>query len=131
MRDGITVLLTPGHTPATQTVVVQTARGKVAITPLGPTYANWFPTNPRFGFALGFLRDTYNPDQNLTSTSRLYIREMERIVEAADIVLPIHEPGIPKVIPDQWWFLPPEGNDEKVKQFRERGQFTPGLYLMT
>ncbi len=129
VADGIKVLLTPGHTPACQTVLVQTARGKVAITPLGPTYANWFPANPRFGFPLGFLADTYNPDQNCTEIYRYYIREMEKIAEVADIILPIHEPGIPKVIPEQWWFLPPEGNDPKVKKFQARGRFTPGLYL--
>ncbi len=129
IADGISVLLTPGHTPGTQTVLVQTARGKAAITPLGATYANWFPANPRFGFPLRFLADTYNPDQEFVIPWRFFIRNMEKIAEAADIILPTYEPGIPKVIPDQWWFLPPEENDQKVNEFRERGRFTPGIYL--
>ncbi|MBI2957874.1 MAG: MBL fold metallo-hydrolase [Chloroflexi bacterium] len=129
LGDGLSVLLTPGHTPATQTVIVQTARGKVAITPSGPTYANWFPANPRFGFPLGFLADTYNPCQNYTQPPLQYIGEMRRIARAADIILPVYEPGIPKVIPDQWWFLPPEKNDARVKEFQQTGAFSPGLYL--
>ncbi len=129
IADGLRVLLTPGHTPATQTVIVQTARGKVAITACGPTYANWFPANPRFGFGMGFLADTYNPCQNYTQPPLEYIGQMKRIAKAADIVLPVYEAGIPKRIPDQWWFLPPEANDAKVKEFRAHGTFTPGIYL--
>lgn len=109
IAEGIRLLKVPGHTPGSQTLIVQTEKGKVALCgQSGPSYANWFPTDPRLGSPLGFLKDTYNPDPLLSCSMRAYIKSMERIASLADIVVPTHDWRIPRTIPEQWWFSPPD-----------------------
>ncbi|MDO8491968.1 MAG: N-acyl homoserine lactonase family protein [Dehalococcoidia bacterium] len=109
IAEGLKLIKVPGHTPGSQTLIVQTEKGKVALCgQTGPSYANWFPADARLGHALGFLKDTYNPDPLLAGTQRTYIQSMERIAGMADIVVPTHDWRIPRRIPEQWWFSPPD-----------------------
>lgn len=87
--DGIEVMLTPGHTPGGQSVVVDTAKGKAIITGLCCNAENF----PAGGGVIcpGVLLDTIKAYESMT-----------RIREAADILIPIHDLDIgkKKVIPD-------------------------------
>lgn len=87
--DGIDVMLTPGHTPGGQSVIVETAKGKAIITGLCCNADN-FP--PGGGVICpGVLIDTIKAYES-----------MSRIREAADILIPIHDLGVgkKKVIPE-------------------------------
>ncbi|MEW6459153.1 MAG: N-acyl homoserine lactonase family protein [Bacillota bacterium] len=76
--DGISVMLTPGHTPGGQSVVVNTARGKAVIT--------------------GFCCNGENfPARGPAVTPGVHINAMDaydsiqRVREAADILIPLHD----------------------------------------
>ncbi len=87
--DGVSVLFTPGHTPGGQSVVVETARGKAIITGLCCNAEN-FPSGG------GVIAPGVHLDAILAYES------MKRILESADIIVPIHdlEVGKKKVIPE-------------------------------
>ena len=83
--DGVSVILTPGHTPGGQTVLVKTEKGVAAIV----------------GFCC--IRENFEPPGNLRKffefivpgihidTVSLY-DSMVRVRDAADIIIPIHDP---------------------------------------
>jgi len=74
--DNVRVLLTPGHTPGGQSVLVETAAGKVVITGFCTTMEHFEPTitpPPR----------TQDPDG--------LIESMQRVAEIADILVPLHD----------------------------------------
>lgn len=109
IAEGLTIIKTPGHTSGGQTLIVQTEKGKVALCGQNPTgYANWFPADPRLGQAFPALRDTYNVDPVREESAATYLNSMEKIAGMADIYLMTHEFRIPKTVPEQWWFSPPD-----------------------
>lgn len=87
--DGIDVILTPGHTPGGQSVVVNTSKGKAIITGLCCNAEN-FPSGG------GVVAPGVHIDAIQAYES------MNRILKSADIIVPIHEleVGRKKVIPD-------------------------------
>lgn len=89
IKEGIHVLFTPGHTPGGQSVVVETARGKAVITGLCCNAENFPPGG-------GVVCPGVHLDVIQAYES------MKRIVDAADIIIPIHdlEVGRKRVIPD-------------------------------
>jgi N-acyl homoserine lactone hydrolase len=93
IAEGLTIIKTPGHTSGGQTLIVQTEKGKVALCGQNPTgYANWFPADPRLG----------------QESAATYLNSMEKVAGMADIYLMTHEFRIPKMVPEQWWFSPPD-----------------------
>jgi N-acyl homoserine lactone hydrolase len=87
--DGVSVMFTPGHTPGGQSVVVETARGKAIITGLCCNAENF----PAGGGVVA-------PGVHLDAIQAY--ESMKRILERADIIIPIHdlEIGKKKVIPE-------------------------------
>jgi len=78
IADGIRVLLTPGHTPGGQSVVVNTSRGRAVIT--------------------GFCCNGENfPGRGQVVTPGVHINAIEayesavRVREIADILIPLHD----------------------------------------
>lgn len=127
IADGITVLKTPGLTHGTQTPVVTTARGRVAITAAGGTYANWYPADRRFGFPLRALSDTVNIPGTFVQHPWKVTHNMERIREHADIIVPIHDEAAPKQMPAQWWDRPDDAEVARAALFADT-PFVPGPY---
>jgi len=74
--DNVHVLLTPGHTPGGQSVLVETAAGKVVITGFCVTMEHFEPT--------------FTPPLRTKDPDGL-IKSMQRVVEIADILVPIHD----------------------------------------
>jgi len=81
IADGVSVMLTPGHTPGGQSVVVNTAAGKAIIT--------------------GFCCNRENfPARGGVITPGVHINAIEayesarRVREAADILIPLHDPAV-------------------------------------
>jgi N-acyl homoserine lactone hydrolase len=81
--EGIKVLLTPGHTPGTQSVAIETAKGLAVIFGACTVMENFYPTEAIKGkwplIVSGIL---YNPIEAYDS--------MVRIKEMAQIIIPIH-----------------------------------------
>jgi N-acyl homoserine lactone hydrolase len=86
IADGVKVLLTPGHTPGTQSVLVETAGGLVVIT----------------GFCC--LKDTFYPPQHIMQKEGLEVLPPGLVLDAlqaydsalrvkrcADMIVPIHD----------------------------------------
>jgi N-acyl homoserine lactone hydrolase len=111
IAEGITLLKTPGLTHGTQTPVVNTEKGRVAITAAGTTYANWYPADERFGFPLKPMSDTVNIPGTFVLHPWKVTHNMERIREHSDIIVPIHDESAPRSIPDEWWQCP---DDEEL-----------------
>jgi glyoxylase-like metal-dependent hydrolase (beta-lactamase superfamily II) len=128
VADGITCMKVPGHTFGMQVPVVQTEKGKVAICAAGSTYANWFPNDPRFGFALRPLIGTFNKDGNYVLHEWNLLQEMHRLRAAVDIVVPVWDPAIPKKIPEQWWDNPSDEEVERSYGFEDM-PYKSGLYF--
>jgi N-acyl homoserine lactone hydrolase len=80
-RDGIDLILTPGHTPGGQSVAVQTTAGKAIITGFCCNAAN-FPAN---GPAI-------TPGVHLDAIAAY--ESIQKIRALADIVLPLHDLAI-------------------------------------
>jgi len=80
-RDGIDLILTPGHTPGGQSVAVQTVAGKAIITGFCCNAAN-FPAN---GPAI-------TPGVHLDAIAAY--ESIQKIRALADIVLPLHDLAI-------------------------------------
>ncbi len=87
--EGIRVILTPGHTPGGQSVVVDTSKGKAVITGLCCNGEN-FPSGG------GVVAPGVH-----TNAIEAY-DSMKKILEVADIIIPIHalEVGKKKSIPE-------------------------------
>lgn len=85
MGPGLSVLLTPGHTPGLQAVLVETAKGRVVLAsdtvPLGDNWRGEPPDTPYIPTA-GFV-DLY-----------AYDRTMARLADTRARVLPGHDPAV-------------------------------------
>ncbi|MBI2321921.1 MAG: N-acyl homoserine lactonase family protein [Chloroflexi bacterium] len=108
---GLALLLCPGHTPGIQGVLVETARGVVALaSDVGEMYGNWFPADPRAtDQPRRALRDTLLPPGIHSEAPRVCVASMARLKERSSIVVPAHDWRIPRRMPEEWWELPPEG----------------------
>jgi glyoxylase-like metal-dependent hydrolase (beta-lactamase superfamily II) len=81
--DGIKVLLTPGHTPGTQSVAIETVNGLAVIFGGCTVMENFYPTKVvREKWPLIVSGILYNPVEAYDS--------MVRIKEMAKIIIPIH-----------------------------------------
>jgi len=89
ITDGIEVLFTPGHTPGGQSVVVETTKGKAVITGLCCNAENFPPGG-------GIIPPGVHLDVIAAYES------MERVRDAADILIPLHdlELGKKKALPE-------------------------------
>ena len=83
--DGVEVLFTPGHTPGTQSVAVQTEKGRAIITGFCCKEYNMFPP-PEVAKQMPVVTLTIHHDLFATYDSMLRVKEL------ADIVVPIHDP---------------------------------------
>jgi glyoxylase-like metal-dependent hydrolase (beta-lactamase superfamily II) len=79
--EGVTVMLNPGHTPGSQSIVVDTEKGKAVITAMCARAENFQPADkwPE-GFVIPGI---------FTDPVALY-DSMMRIIEVADIIVPSH-----------------------------------------
>lgn len=121
VAPGIDVYKTPGHTPGFQTAAIQTDKGTVGVY-LSKKYANWFPAAPEFGFPVRHLQDTFNVEGVHTESSWTYLESMERMAEVCDVVLPGHEPFMPRNLPEEWYFTDPTApspSADELETFRE------------
>jgi len=86
ISDGIKVMLTPGHTPGSQTVLVETEKGVVAIAGMCSVMENFYPPElPKKFFPGEVIPSGILYDQ------RLMVESMVRIKHVADIVMPLHD----------------------------------------
>ncbi len=108
LMDGFAILKSPGHTPGIQVPVVSTVKGKVAlVSDVGDHYRNWYPADPiATARPMKYLSDTFYPASLRTESERVLIHSMQRIVDAADIVVPAHDTRIPRNIPVEWFKVP-------------------------
>jgi len=84
--DGIDVLLTPGHTAGTQSVVVNTRKGKAIIAGACTVLANCEPSEALRKKGMSVIA----PAIHLSAVDAY--DNLARIKEMADIILPCHEP---------------------------------------
>ena len=82
--EGISVILTPGHTPGSQSVVVETEKGKAVITGFCSTKDN---------FESGVITPGVHVDVLKAYDSVVAVKQI------ADILLPLHEPNLKDTIP--------------------------------
>jgi glyoxylase-like metal-dependent hydrolase (beta-lactamase superfamily II) len=87
---GVSVILTPGHTPGGQSVAVETKKGIAIITGFCVVRENFYPPK-EFGFP------AWIPCLH-TNAFELY-DSMIKVKEKADILLPVHEFDMPESIP--------------------------------
>jgi len=80
--NGVSVMLTPGHTPGGQSVIVETAKGKVVITGFCCIRRNFEPPP---GLAMPVI-----PPGILLDAVEAY-NSVLKVKEIADIVIPIHD----------------------------------------
>jgi N-acyl homoserine lactone hydrolase len=85
--EGVSLLATPGHSPGGQAVSVRTAKGVVVIAGLCSIRENFEPPPP-IKEGLPVIPPGIHTDVRIAYDSTL------RIKEAADIVLPLHEPEL-------------------------------------
>ena len=99
--DNVQVLLTPGHTPGGQSVLVETAAGKAVITGFCTTMEHFEPT--------------FTPPPRTADPDGL-IKSMQRVTEIADILVPLHDHSFVDidVIPTEL-----EANKALVRRFLE------------
>jgi len=81
---GIRVILTPGHTPGGQTVLVDTKDGIAAITGMCSVLENFYPPEP-----FNAMMDMITP--GIHENVQLLYESMEKIKHSADIIVPIHD----------------------------------------
>jgi len=81
---GIAVLLTPGHSPGAQSVVIDTSKGKAVIAGFCSVKENFFPPEP--------IHTSFPviPPGIMTDAIQAY-NSVLRVKEAADMVIPLHE----------------------------------------
>lgn len=88
---GINLLLTPGHSPGGQSILVQTEKGKYAIAGFCTIHDNFYPPKElqqKIGYSIIPAGMHYNSYEVYNSALRL--------VEAADVILPTHEISLTK-----------------------------------
>jgi glyoxylase-like metal-dependent hydrolase (beta-lactamase superfamily II) len=78
---GISVMLTPGHTPGSQSILIDTEKGKVVITGMCSIAENFDPPEE-------WLKPFVIPG---ICTDPIALHDsMKRIIEVADIIIPSH-----------------------------------------
>jgi glyoxylase-like metal-dependent hydrolase (beta-lactamase superfamily II) len=82
--DGVRVMLTPGHSPGGQTILVDTNDGVVAITGMCSILKNFYPPEPYSNVMEMITPGIHENVQTLYES-------MERIKHTADIIVPIHD----------------------------------------
>jgi glyoxylase-like metal-dependent hydrolase (beta-lactamase superfamily II) len=98
IEDGIRVLLTPGHTPGCQSVMVRTSKGSVIITGFCCTRENFEPKNASSHCLLpGISALPVIPPGIHTDVLQAY-NSMLRIRELADIIVPLTDNNNPEAI---------------------------------
>ena len=92
--EGVRVLFTPGHTRGGQSVVVDTAKGKVIVSGLCTIRDNFEPPEP-----IGKLMPVIPPGIHLDA--REAFESLKRIKQEANIIVPLHdgEFALKKTIP--------------------------------
>jgi len=92
--DGVKVLLTPGHTPGGQSVVVETSKGKAVIPGWCCTHFNFKKPNEVLDpvSARVFSHWEVFPTGTVTDT-RLAYESALRVKSIAEFILPCHGPG--------------------------------------
>jgi N-acyl homoserine lactone hydrolase len=88
--EGVRILHTPGHTPGSQSVMVDTEKGKAIISGLCSRRENFEPPEPLRQFTPVVVPGNHS-DLHEAFTSML------RIKEEADIVIPTHDPEFAQV----------------------------------
>lgn len=108
VAEGFELIFTPGHTPGSQSAIIDTDKGKVGLcSDTGPTYRHWYPSDPEItDKPINYLKDSCFPDEIHTEGLKEYLQVMEEFMEKVDIVVPSHDKRIPKKIPEQWWAKP-------------------------
>lgn len=86
IADGVRVFLTPGHTPAGQSVAVDTSKGLAVITGFCCTLENFYPPQEVKAKGIEIVAPGIHMDVPKVYDSVLKVKEM------ADIVIPLHEP---------------------------------------
>ena len=82
--DGIRVMLTPGHTPGGQTVLVETEDGIAAITGMCSVLDNFYPPEDS-----GAMMEVILP--GIHEDVRLIYDSMMKIKHTADTIIPLHD----------------------------------------
>ena len=105
---GIELLSTGAHTEGMQVVVVQTAKGRVAlVSDLGDHYRYWYPADPRANRRpQRSLSDAFLTGNVRSGSEREWQAAMRRVMDNSDIVVPAHDFRIPINIPEQWFAVP-------------------------
>jgi N-acyl homoserine lactone hydrolase len=108
LADGLMLVATPGHTPGQMGLIVQTTRGRAGLSSdAGEHYANWYPADPRASdHPTRALADSFMPPKMLSEAIVPTLQAMSRFRSRCDIVVPSHDPRVPRHMPDQWWELP-------------------------
>ena len=88
LTKGVNIMFTPGHSPGTQTVMIDTSKGKVAIPGMCSMKENWNPPDwyPNPVIVCGIHGDAMQCYDS-----------MLKVKEAADIIIPIHDPDLSTV----------------------------------
>jgi len=109
LMPGVRLLKAPGHTPGMQVAVVSTQKGRVGlVSDLGDHYRYWYPADPAANEApLRFLAGSFLPGPIRTESEATYVGSMQRVMQAADIVVPAHDWRIPRQMPRDWFAVPP------------------------
>jgi len=84
--DGITVFLTPGHTPGGQSVAVETSEGLAIITGFCCSLENFFPTSVAKAKGFSIVAPGIHTDMLKAYDSVLRVKEL------AKIIIPLHDP---------------------------------------
>ena len=88
---GLRILHTPGHTPGSQTVLVDTRGGKYAVCgDTVPMFHNWFPSNARFGTKVEWPRIPPGGHTDL----RAWFDSARRIEASGSMIIPSHDPRL-------------------------------------
>ena len=82
--EGIRVMLTPGHSPGGQTVLVDTQEGVAAITGMCSILKNYYPPEPYSN-----MMEMITP--GIHENVQTIYESMAKIKHTADIIVPIHD----------------------------------------
>jgi N-acyl homoserine lactone hydrolase len=96
--DGLRLIQTPGHTPGSQSVLVDTQEGVYAITgDTVPMYHNWFPRDPEYGTPCSMSRIP----PGINTSVEDWFESAGKIAKVTNLIVPSHDPLVRnlKVIP--------------------------------
>jgi glyoxylase-like metal-dependent hydrolase (beta-lactamase superfamily II) len=91
IETGLRVLHTPGHTPGSQTVLVDTRKGVYALCgDTVPMFHNWFPSDARFGTRVGWPRIPPGGHTDLQA----WFESARKIEMSGASIIPSHDPRL-------------------------------------